>query len=224
MTFQDDFLAPIIDDEGELIRVLTEHFDRKTDEIIKTAVAIDDLPIISRLENVGFQTGRQFSQGKTRMQRMSLDRYDFVRLMAETKMAEHLDLNVWSFAFDSAKRRAGLCNYTDKRISVSRYLVDIHTLDETMQVVLHEVAHAICGKVAGHGKGWLKTAKSIGYRAEKFTGREIAQETASWVGTCPSGHQHYRYRQPARELSCGLCAKGFSRRNLIRWQPRAETA
>ncbi|MEY4993467.1 MAG: hypothetical protein RIS82_589 [Actinomycetota bacterium] len=220
MTFQDPLLTPIVGDEQRLIAFLTQHFDQKDAEVIKTAVAVDDLPVIARLENVGFQTGRQFSQGKTRMQRLSCDRYDFVRLMAEIKMAEYLDLNIWSFEFDSAKRRAGLCNYTDKRISVSRYLVDIHSLDETMQVVLHEVAHAICGKAAGHGKLWLKTAKSIGYRAEKFTGREIAQQTARWVGTCPNDHTHYRYRKPTRQLSCGLCGKGFSKRNLITWQPR----
>ncbi|BDS48718.1 SprT-like domain-containing protein [Rhodoluna sp. KAS3] len=220
MTYQDALLAPLVADESLLIDFLTRHFDQKTGEVIKTAVSVDNLPVIARLENVGFQAGRQFSQGKIRMVRMSCDRYDFVRLMAETKMAEFLDLTIWSFAFDSAKRRAGLCNYTDKRISVSRYLVDIHTLDETMQVVLHEIAHAICGKSAGHGKLWLRTAKQIGYRAEKFTGREIAEETAAWIGTCPQGHTHYRYRRPARELSCGVCGRGFSKRHLIQWQPR----
>ncbi|MEY4639813.1 MAG: hypothetical protein RLY13_811, partial [Actinomycetota bacterium] len=129
MTFDDQLLAPLIDNEQALIAMLMENFDRRYQDVVKTAVSIYDLPTIARLENVGFQTGRQFSKGKHRMVRMSLDRYDFVRMLAETKMAEFIDMNEWSFSFDSAKRRAGLCNYTDKVISISRYMVDIHTMD-----------------------------------------------------------------------------------------------
>ena len=40
-----------------------------------------------------------------------------VRHWAEALIALHLD-DTWSFAFDNAKRRAGLCDYTRKRISV----------------------------------------------------------------------------------------------------------
>jgi predicted SprT family Zn-dependent metalloprotease len=222
MTYTDEFLAPLLGDEFALIEALTLVFDGQRDAVIRTVVELGDNPTFARLENVGFQPTRQFSQGKTRFQRLTLDRYDFVRALAESKMGEHLDLNLWSFGFDSAKRRAGLCNYTNNSITISRYLVDIHTIDESMQVVLHEVAHAICGKREGHNKKWLATAKSIGYRAERFTGTEIAQETASWIGTCKNGHKHYRYRQPSRPLACGLCGRGFMRANLIIWQHRDE--
>jgi predicted SprT family Zn-dependent metalloprotease len=222
MTYTDEFLAPLLGDEFALIDALTVVFDGQRDAVIRTVVELGDNPTFARLENVGFQPARQFSQGKTRFQRMTLDRYDFVRALAESKMGEHLDLNLWSFGFDSAKRRAGLCNYTNNSITISRYLVDIHTIDESMQVVLHEVAHAMCGKREGHNKKWLATAKSIGYRAERFTGTEIAQETASWIGTCKNGHKHYRYRQPSRPLACGLCGRGFMRANLIIWQHRDE--
>src|SRR3546814_18270873 len=44
-----------------------------------------------------------------------------VRTWAEALIALHLDAT-WSFGFDNAKRRAGLCDYTRRRISVSRYL------------------------------------------------------------------------------------------------------
>ncbi len=222
MAYQDELLAPLIEDEAALISMLATNFDQRNIEVIKTVVEISDLPTIARLENVGFQSGRQFSKGKHRYLRMSCDRYDYVRLMAETKMAEHLDMNEWSFAFDSAKRRAGLCNYTDKVISISRYMVDIHNMEETLQVVLHEVAHAIAGKRAGHTKKWLQVAKAIGYKNEEFTGTEIAVETATWIGVCPAGHRHYRYRKPAKMLSCAICSPGFDARNLIRWRHRDE--
>lgn len=222
MTYQDELLSPLLNDEPALVAALTAIFDARVEPVVHTIVELGDEPTFARLENVGFQRARQFNQGKTRFQRMTLDRYDFIRALAEIKMGEHLDLNVWQFGFDSAKRRAGLCNYTNKTITISRYLVDIHTMDESMQVVLHEIAHAMCGKREGHNKKWLATAKSIGYRAERFTGTEIAEETASWIGTCRNGHKHYRYRQPSRPLACGLCGRGFLRSNLITWQHRDE--
>jgi RimJ/RimL family protein N-acetyltransferase/predicted SprT family Zn-dependent metalloprotease len=208
---------------GEAIKLVLEHVFNATKLSKLTLEVLTENPrAIGAYEKSGFQPGREFSEGKNRFLRMSCDRYDFIRALAERKMAEHIDLENWQFGFDSGKRRAGLCNYTSKTITISRYLVDIHTIDESMQVVLHEVAHAMCGKREGHNKKWLATAKSIGYRAEKFTGTEIAQETAPWVGTCKNGHAHYRYRQPSRPLACGLCGRGFSRSNLINWQHRDE--
>ena len=45
---------------------------------------------------------------------------DRVRRWANALITLHLDPAVWSFDFDNAKTRAGLCNYTAKRITVSR--------------------------------------------------------------------------------------------------------
>lgn len=206
---------------GEAIQLVLEHvFNATKLAKLTLEVLVDNARAIGAYEKSGFQPGREFSEGKLRYLRMSCDRYDYIRALAERKMAEHLDLENWQFGFDSAKRRAGLCNYTNKTITISRYLVDIHTIDESMQVVLHEVAHAMCGKREGHNKKWLATAKSIGYRAERFTGTEIAEETATWIGRCKNNHVHYRYRQPSRPLACGLCGRGFSRANLIIWEHR----
>lgn len=187
---------------------------------ITLEVLVDNARAIGAYEKVGFVAGRQFSEGKLRYLRMSINKFDRVLALAERKMAEHLDLQVWTFKWDNAKRRAGLCNYRDKTISISTYHAQVHSIDETLQVVLHEIAHALCGKEAGHTKVWLAKAKSIGYRAERFTGKEIASEFAPWVGTCPAGHEHYRYRKPTRALACGLCGRSFSRANVIEWRSR----
>lgn len=183
-------------------------------------VLAENARAIGACEKVGFVAGRQFSRGKHRYLRMSIDKFDRVLALAERKMAEHLDVQVWTFKWDNAKRRAGLCNYRDKTISISSYHAQVHSIDETLQVVLHEIAHALCGKDAGHGKVWLATAKSIGYRAERFTGKEIASEFAPWVGQCPAGHEHFRYRKPTRALACALCGRSYSRANVIEWRSR----
>lgn len=131
----------------------------------------------------------------------------------------HLDRS-WSFAFDNAKTRAGLCNYTHKRISVSKYLAARYEDDEIHQVLLHEVAHAMAGTRAGHGPRWKAIAADLGYEGKRLHDGAIANEFAPWVGTCPAGHEHFRYRQPTRALACGKCSKKFDPAHTIGWVKR----
>ncbi len=142
---------------------------------------------------------------------------------ADALIALHLDPS-WTFAFDSAKTRAGLCNYSSKRITVSRYLAARYDDDEIHQVLLHEVAHAIAGARAGHGPGWRRVAAGLGYEGKRLHDGAIAGELAPWVGTCPGGHTHYRYRRPTRTLACGRCSKRFDPAYVIAWQERRVTA
>ena len=126
----------------------------------------------------------------------------------------------YSFGFDRAVRRAGLCNYTQRRITLSKHFVSTSDLDAIEQVLLHEIAHAIAGQGAGHGKVWKAKATELGYRHEKLAGDEIALANAKWVGVCPNDHKHHRMRKPTRMLSCKHCAPSFSRKFLITWTTR----
>jgi predicted SprT family Zn-dependent metalloprotease len=143
-----------------------------------------------------------------------------VRTWADALIALHLDANVWSFGFDNAKTRAGLCSFTTKRITVSRYLAATFDDDEIHQVLLHEVAHAMAGHRAGHGPSWRRIAASIGYEGSRTHTGSVADELAPWVGVCPAGHPHYRYRKLSRALACGLCSRRFDTANVIEWRHR----
>jgi predicted SprT family Zn-dependent metalloprotease len=143
-----------------------------------------------------------------------------VRGWANALIALHLEGTEWSFGFDNAKTRAGLCNYTAKRITVSKYLAARYEDDDIHQVLLHEVAHAVAGTRAGHGPLWKAVASDLGYVGKRLHDGPIADELAPWVGTCPAGHLHYRYRRPARSLACGKCSRSFSSANLIDWRDR----
>lgn len=147
-----------------------------------------------------------------------------VRVWAEALIRLHLDpkdgISSWSFGFDHAKRRAGLCNHTERRITVSRYLAAKFDDDEIHQILLHEVAHALAGAAAGHGPAWKSIARDIGYVGGRTHDGEIAHELAPWLGKCPAGHEHARFRRPNRESSCARCARGFSRAHLIAWLKR----
>ena len=139
---------------------------------------------------------------------------------ANALIALHLDPAVWTFGFDNAKRRAGLTDYDRHRISVSRYLAARWDDDAIHQVLLHEVAHALAGTRSGHGPRWKAVAAELGYEGKRLHDGAIADELAPWVGTCPAGHLHYRYRRPNRQLACGRCSRRFDPANAISWVRR----
>ena len=194
-------------------QLVVEVFDAEL--AIKIQVVAQDSAEVLAFEKSGFElAARQPSSGR----RLEATKLSIARAMSLATMSRHLDLNVWSFRFDNGKRRAGQCNYTQQVISISKHLVAHHPLEEVQQVVIHEIAHALCGKDAGHGPIFKRQAAALGYRGRNFTGHEIAAAEASWVGRCKAGHVHYRYRKPTRPLACGLCGKSFSRANLIEWR------
>lgn len=145
-----------------------------------------------------------------------------VRVWADALIAMHLDAS-WSFDFDHAKRRAGLCDYRRKRITVSRYLAARFEDDEIHQTLLHEVAHAVAGHAAAHGPEWKRVARDLGYVGGTTHHGETATELAPWVGRCPAGHITYRHRRPARETSCAKCSRRFDQRYLFTWTRREIT-
>ncbi|OII11343.1 hypothetical protein BIU97_05395 [Curtobacterium sp. MCBA15_009] len=145
---------------------------------------------------------------------------DAVRLRAEELIAEHLGTGTWTFGFDHAKTRAGQCDFARRRITVSRHLAARFSDDDVEQVLLHEVAHALAGPRAGHGAGWKRTASALGYTGSRLHDGPIASELAPWIGVCPAGHEHFRYRTPTRQLACARCSRRFDSRNVIAWRRR----
>ena len=205
---------------AEAIRAVMDYaFDELKLGKISVRASVEQLSLLAALEDYGFVEKSRSHEGKKI--RLVADRWDYIRSLAETEMLEKLEDREWSFGFDSGRRRAGLCSYNDKKITVSKYLALVHSVDDVMQTVLHEIAHALCGPKEGHGKKWLATAKRIGYRNDKYTGEEIAQVYAPYKGLCPNGHEHYRYQRPKRLYSCHHCANGFNKLYMIDWVARA---
>jgi predicted SprT family Zn-dependent metalloprotease len=146
-----------------------------------------------------------------------------VRVWAEALITVHLDAS-WTFGFDNAKRRAGLCDYDHKRISVSRYLAARYDDETNHQTLLHEVAHALAGPAARHGSEWRRVARDLGYQGGATHHGETATELAPWVGVCARGHVAFRHRRPKRAMSCARCATHFDERFLLTWTQREITA
>ena len=88
---------------------------------------------------------------------------------------EQLDkwnLHGWEFRWTNARKQAGVCVFTPNvlqanQIGISRYLLRIRGVQETKDTVLHEVAHALSGSEAGHGRVWKMWANRAGARPER---------------------------------------------------------
>lgn len=109
----------------------------------------------------------------------------------------------WTFKFDNARKRGGQCDYTHKRISVSRHLVPLWTDDAVEQTLFHEIAHALVGHGAGHGSMWLSQARVLGYTGGRLHSEPTVK--GAWLTKCPiHGVGTRRYHRRAK-LTCRRC-------------------
>lgn len=200
--------------------VLTYAFDGMQLSSVLASVALSNARGLRLAEKLGFATGRQYNSGGQRHQRLAIDKLRYIAAMAERLMGENLDTGKWKFDFDSGKRRAGLCDHTNARISLSRHMAQLHAVDQSRQVMYHEIAHALAGAKHGHDAQWLRIATDLGYRNERISSREVDERHARWRGSCPNGHEYFRYRKPTRASSCSKCSRTYDDRFRIVWAQR----
>jgi predicted SprT family Zn-dependent metalloprotease len=136
--------------------------------------------------------------------------------MASSLVREH-GLVDWRVELDGAKRRAGVCRFSERVIGLSGPLTRLHTEAEVRDTVLHEIAHALVGPAHGHDRVWRATAVRIGCSGRRCVDAESARVAGGWVGTCPAGHVKDRHRRPERVMSCGQCSRTFSVDHLFSW-------
>jgi predicted SprT family Zn-dependent metalloprotease len=136
--------------------------------------------------------------------------------LATNLMRLHGLLPAWSFDFDRSMVRFGKCNYTKKRISLSRHLVEMNAESEVRDTILHEIAHALAPRGAGHGPVWQALALSIGCNGRRCYGHEVARPAPKHKGTCPTCKRViHRHRRTV--LACGKCATAFDPRYAFIW-------
>jgi SprT protein len=144
---------------------------------------------------------------------MSLEQ---ARKLAQYLMRLHKLAPQWSFRFDRSKVRFGKCNYIKKEISLSRYLVELNSEEEVRDTILHEIAHALAPRHAGHGPVWRSMALSIGCNARRCYGDEVVRPTPKYKGTCPSCNRVIvRHRRAV--IACGRCTVLFDPKYAFVW-------
>lgn len=151
-----------------------------------------------------------------------------MNLVAASRLARELmdqhGLKAWTFEFDDAVRRAGMCSYAKRRISLSAPLTRIHDEREVRDTILHEVAHALAGAKAKHGPAWREVAVRIGCSGRRCVDPSAPSIDGPWVGSCPDGHRTTRFRRPPGIMSCRSCGPRFDLGNLIAWTYKGRNA
>lgn len=119
----------------------------------------------------------------------------------------------WTFQFDNARRRFGVCRYNRKLISLSRTLVELNSEDECRDTVLHEIAHALAGPGAGHGPEWKRMCRLVGARPQRcYAQGEVREPEPRYVARCPSCRNEIGFqRRPTRERACTSCCRRHAR-------------
>ena len=141
------------------------------------------------------------------MKKMDLN---LARALAENLMERH-NLVDWKFGFDRAKRRFGSCHYDEKKISLSRHLVEINEKKSVEQTILHEIAHALCGARAGHGAGWRAKVVEIGGVASRcFDPQKIKIPPPKYTAICPNCQKTFP-AQKKYTAACRACCTKFNR-------------
>jgi SprT protein len=138
------------------------------------------------------------------------------RKLANDLIRLHKLSPAWSFKFDRSKVSFGKCYYGKKQISLSRYLVELNDEDEVRDTILHEIAHALAPRGAGHGPVWQSIAKSIGCNGRRCFGSEVARPVPKFMGTCPTC-KLVIYRHRRTEVACAKCSPVFDRKHAFVW-------
>ena len=140
--------------------------------------------------------------------------------MAREMLNSH-GLHEWDLAYDRARRRAGLTNFTTGTISLSRPLTQLFSEEDVRETVLHEIAHALVGPGHNHDALWKREAARIGAtpRALLSGGPQVP---ARYIGHCPNGHVIMRHRIRRNPVSCAKCCPDFDPEYLIEWYDTKE--
>jgi predicted SprT family Zn-dependent metalloprotease len=116
-------------------------------------------------------------------------------------------LHDWSFAFNRSKTNMGLCRYGLRTIELSIHFVERNSEAAIRDTVLHEIAHALAGREAGHGPLWRAICLRIGARPDRLS-FECDMPEGRWQATCGCcGMRHHRHRRPKRMVGwfCRRC-------------------
>jgi predicted SprT family Zn-dependent metalloprotease len=129
--------------------------------------------------------------------------------LAMCLMEDH-HLSGWTFGFDNAKARCGACFHKRRKITLSRHYVRMNAESEVRDTILHEIAHALAGREAGHGLRWKSWAAAIGATPERCRSNAAMPE-GGVEGVCDPGcsARHTRHRMPPKHLvdryTCNRC-------------------
>lgn len=121
----------------------------------------------------------------------------------------------WTFKYDKAVKRLGQCVWMKrgvnvKQISMSKVMTQERPDKESINTMLHEIAHALDYENRGtsdHGPIWKAIATSIGCDAQRCSNSTVdMKKVYKWVGICAEhGELGGWMRKPKDNKICRKC-------------------
>ena len=129
----------------------------------------------------------------------------------------------WSFQWDNAKSRFGVCKYRSQVIGLSKPLTLANDETQVRDTILHEIAHALTPG-AGHGPEWKRMCIKIGAKPERCYTEEdtnvIAGKYRAVCGGCGKTFNRHKKVPRGRRMAC-LCQnhiKDWSKKKLLEYK------
>ncbi len=131
-----------------------------------------------------------------------IQRLEHIQAMAEAALEQH-GLKQWHFVFDHSTRRAGCCDYRNKRISIAMDLAATGADHDIQDTLLHEIAHALVGRRHSHDAVWKAKALEIGGTGRRT--HKLQFSTPRWTVTCENRCWTHTAQKRNPRLVCRTC-------------------
>jgi predicted SprT family Zn-dependent metalloprotease len=138
---------------------------------------------------------------------------------AQTLALLHMDewglIDDFDFEFEDCKRTLGRCHYSTKKITLSKWFVELNKEEEIEDTILHEIAHAlswIYDGFTGHGRIWKRWAMKVGANPKRCSKNNLQHPQAhyKYVDNCGCGKTFQRHRvSKYRTYHCPSCKKSL---------------
>lgn len=114
----------------------------------------------------------------------------------------------WHFEFSKSYSSLGTCWHGKKLIVFSEKWLKL-PYEEILDTILHEIAHALCGRGEGHGPKWKRMCVRVGAKPERIYKAGPDQfNPRKYKMVCPGcGTPYYRTRRPSWSSATCKCRK-----------------
>lgn len=92
----------------------------------------------------------------------------------------------WTWSWSRGKTQMGVCQFQEKNIKLSLYLVELNDQDAVDQVIRHELAHVLAGPKANHGPLFRAHARRLGVRRPGPCTEGVVAPEGVYRAKCPT--------------------------------------
>jgi len=119
-------------------------------------------------------------------------------------------LHHWVYQYnDRMVKTLGRCYYNKQLLEFSLSYVDLNPIEKLEDTILHEIAHALAPRGAGHGYLWKSIARRIGATPKSCAVNVVNLPDAPYIFKCQCCIEAKFFRRPKYpKRRCKIC--GYS--------------